>query len=517
MAASMNSNDPKAAEPIHLLCATIDENVAEIRKRLGDSSDNKILELMMPAGRLSRLAIVYTEGLADQVAISEYSKVLMEIDLSGAQLSEDGKPIGSEATCRLAKGIASGYGPLLEVKDFEGLLNIVLIGGVAVLSDSDQAFAISLQKWKERTVSEPTTESVVRGPKDAFTESIRTNTALIRRKIRYPDLWLETKTVGRISQTDVGIMYVKGLADESIVDEVRNRIGSIDIDGILESGYIEESIQDTTFSPFPTIYNSERPDVIAAELLEGKVAILVDGTPFVLVVPALLISFMHSPEDYYQRYDISSLIRLLRFIGGFIALLGPSMYVAITTFHQEMLPTPLLISLASQREGIPFPAFIEAVIMEVTFEILREAGLRMPRTIGMAVSVVGTLVIGQAAVAAGIVSAAMVIVVSMTAISSFIFPAYSISNTIRMLRFPLMGLAASFGLVGVFVGMLGIITHLAGLSSFGVPYASPFTPLQSMSDAKDTLIRLPVWAMKKRPSVFAKLNPVRQRTKSSKS
>nr|WP_227871975.1 spore germination protein [Paenibacillus albus] len=489
--------------------------MAEIKKRLGHSSDIKILELEMSAGRMAKLAVVFTEGLADQVAIAEYSKLLMEIDLSDAELSEDRKRIGPEATCQLAKELASGYGPILELKDFEGLLDIVLIGGVAVLSDWNQAFAISLQKFKERSVTEPTTESVVRGPKDSFTESIRTNTALIRRRVHYPSLWLETKKVGRMTKTDVGIMYVNGLADESVVAEVRNRIEKIDIDGILESGYIEEAIQETSYSPFPTIYNSERPDVIAAELLEGKIAILVDGTPFVLVVPALLISFMHSPEDYYQRYDISSLIRILRFIGMFIALLGPSMYVAVTTYHQEMLPTPLLISLASQREGTPFPAFIEAVIMEVTFEILREAGLRMPRTIGTAVSVVGTLVIGQAAVAAGIVSAAMVIVVSMTAISSFIFPAYSISNTIRMLRFPLMGLAASFGLVGVFVGMLGIITHLAGLSSFGIPYTSPFTRMDNMGDAKDTIFRLPLRAMRKRPAVFAKQNPIRYRRNQS--
>jgi spore germination protein KA len=204
---------------------------------------------------------------------------------------------------------------------------------------------------------EPAAESVIRGPRESFTECFRTNTALIRRKIKDRNLWLENRTIGRITKTEIAVMYIKGIADNSVVKQVHGQLDTIDIDGILESGYIEELIQDAKYSPFPTIYNSERPDVIAAELLEGKVAIRIDGTPFVLVVPALFISFLHSAEDYYQREDFSSLLRSLRFIGLFISLLAPSLYIAITTFHQEMLPTQLLISLASQREGTPFQRF----------------------------------------------------------------------------------------------------------------------------------------------------------------
>jgi len=328
---------------------------------------------------------------------------------------------------------------------------------------------------------------------------------LLRRKIKDPNLWLETKQIGRVTKTDVAIMFIKGIASEDVVEEVRTRLDRIDIDSILESGYIEELIQDETFTPFPTVYNSERPDVIAAELLEGKIAILVDGTPFVLVVPALFISFLHAAEDYYQRADISSLIRILRYVGILISLLAPSLYVAITTFHQEMLPTPLLLGLAAQREGVPFPAFIEALVMEVAFEILREAGLRMPRTIGPAVSVVGTLVIGQAAVEAGIVSAAMVIVVAITAISSFVFPSYSMSNAFRILRFPMMGLAASFGLFGIIVGIIALVLHLCSLRTFGVPYMSPFAPMIPV-DQKDAVIRLPRWALFSRPRLINKTN-----------
>lgn len=249
---------------------------------------------------------------------------------------------------------------------------------------------------------------------------------------------------------------------------------------------------------FPTVYNSERPDVIAGELLDGKVAILVDGTPFVLVVPALFTSFLQSAEDYYQHWMISSLIRILRFFGISLALVAPSLYVAITTFHQEMLPTPMLISIASQREGVPFPAVVEALIMEIAFEVLREAGLRMPRTIGPAVSIVGTLVIGQAAVDAGVVSAVMVIIVALTAICSFLFPAYGLSNTIRVLRFPLMILAAMFGLFGVMFGIMVIILHLCSIRSFGVPYLSPFAPLV-LQDQKDAFVLFPRRKLLTRP------------------
>ncbi len=304
-------------------------------------------------------------------------------------------------------------------------------------------------------------------------------------------------------------MYLKGIASDKVVEEVRARLDRIDIDGILESGYIEELIQDERYSPFPTMYSTERPDVVASEILEGRIAILIDGTPFVLTVPALMIQFFHAAEDYYQRADISTLIRIIRLISFVIALLGPSLYIAITTFHQEMLPTSLLIGLAAQREGVPFPAFIEALLMEVTFEILREAGIRMPRAVGQAVSIVGTLVLGTAAIEAGIVSAAMVIVVSITAISSFVFPAFNMSISIRMLRFALMGLAASFGIFGIIVGVIALVLHLCSLRSFGVPYVSPFSPM-IIQDLKDTIVRLPIWAMLTRPRLISQKNIFRQ-------
>jgi spore germination protein KA len=378
-----------------------------------------------------------------------------------------------------------------------------------------KGFAIGMKGGKDRGVQEATSENTVRGPKEAFAESLRTNTALLRRKINDQNLWFETKKIGSVTKTNVTIAYINGIVNEKVVEEVRRRLDRIEIDGILETGYVEELIQDETYTPFPTIFNTERPDVTAANLLEGRVAIFVNGSPHALLVPSLFIQFFQTAEDYYQRADIVSLLRILRFIGFFIALLGPSLYIAITTFHQEMLPTPLLINIAAQREGVPFPAFIEALMMEITFEILREAGLRMPKTIGQALSIVGTLVIGTAAVDAGIVSAAMVIVVAITAISSFMVSSFNLAISVRMLRFIFMGLAASFGLFGIIVCLIALSIHLCSLRSFGVPYMAPLAPF-NLADQKDVLFRLPHWGLFSRPRLINQKNIIREDNSSPK-
>jgi len=325
---------------------------------------------------------------------------------------------------------------------------------------------------------------------------------------------MESKIIGKRTKTNVAMMYIKGIANDKIVKEVRLRLDRIDIDGILESGNIEELIRDEPYSPFPTILNTERSDVVAAELLEGKIAIFVDGTPFVLIVPAIFIQFFQSSEDYYQSADIASLIRILRYFAFAIAMLAPALFIAVTTFNHVMLPPSLLISLAAQREGAPFPAFVEAIIMEVTFEILREAGLRMPRSIGSAMSIVGAFVIGTAAVEAGIISAAMVIVVSITAIASFVSPTYNLAISGRILRFGFMAIAASFGLLGITIGLIALLLHLCSLRSFGVPYMSSLAPF-NLSDQKDAFIRLPIWKMFTRPRLINQQNIVRQQDSAS--
>ncbi|EJW15184.1 GerA spore germination protein [Paenibacillus alvei DSM 29] len=293
-------------------------------------------------------------------------------------------------------------------------------------------------------------------------------------------------------------MYIEGIVEDSILDEVRKRVSRIEIDAVLDSGFIEEFIEDAPFSPFPTVQNTERPDVVLSSLLEGKIGIIVNGSPFVLIVPMTFWSALQAAEDYYEHFIYSTAIRWLRFTLLFISILLPSLYVAATTFHPELVPAELLLSIAAAREGVPFPAVVEALLMEFMFEALREAGIRLPKPIGSAVSMVGALVIGESAVNAGIVAAPLVIVVAFTGIASFSIPRYNVGLAFRLVRFPLLILAGALGLYGIGLGLIVLLIHLVNLRSFGVPYLTPVSP-EIPGNSKDIFIRAPRWAMRDRP------------------
>ncbi|MCJ8012850.1 spore germination protein [Paenibacillus sp. KQZ6P-2] len=389
----------------------------------------------------------------------------------------------------------------------EGILNASVAVFVDGLSD---VRLFNIKGGIRRSVQEPETEAVIRGPREGFTETLRVNTALVRFKIKTPNLKMYSMVLGTNTKTDVVVSYIEGLADPKIVEDVINRLKDIKIDGILESGYIEELIEDHPYSPFPQMQYTERPDSVAAQLLEGRCAIFVDGTPFVLVVPVTFFQLTQASEDYYERFFITNFIRWIRYIFLFIGMFLPSLYIAVTTFHQDMLPTTLVLSIASAREAIPFPALVEALIMEISFEALREAGIRLPKAVGQAVSILGALVIGQAAVQAGIVSAPMVIIVSMTGIASFTIPHYNLAITIRLLRFPLMLLAGVLGLFGIILGTTWILVHVTKLTSLGVPYMSGISPFHS-SDRKDIFVRAPWWKMGTRPSWLSRNNQEREK------
>lgn len=402
----------------------------------------------------------------------------------------------------LSASVASG-------ESLQEIMDHVLSGGTALLVDGlAQALLISEKSWEKRSVEEPTTEVVIYGPREGFTEDIRTNVSLVRRRLKTAQLKMESIKLGELSQTEIIITYLEGIADDSILKEVRSRLDQISIDAIEDSGYIIELIEDNPYSVFPQVLQTERPDRLVGNLLEGRIGIMVDNTPFALIVPITFFQLMNSTEDYYEHFILASTIRCLRYFFIFVALLFPSIYVAVTSFHQELLPTNLLFSVASARESVPFPVFIAALLMEISFEALREAGLRLPRAIGGTISIVGALVIGQAAVQAGIVGAPLVIVVSITGIASFMFPSYSLTGAIRLLRFPMMFLAAFLGMYGILLGVFLILSHLVRLQSFGVPYLSPLAPF-NFSDLKDVFVRVPWWAMKKRPSDTGKKNPIR--------
>ncbi|MEG9294915.1 spore germination protein [Mangrovibacillus sp. Mu-81] len=481
---------------------SLSANLDVIRQKTGNSSDIVVRHLKMGRNSDVKSAIVYIEGIVNNQSIQEFLlQSMMKVD--------DKEKLNRDDALELISEDMMSVGNVSSFNTWEDLFLSLMAGDTLVLVDGIAKVLSACTKGGEkRAISESTTQMVVRGPKGAFTESIDTNTSMVRRIIKTPDLWMESLKVGRVTKTDVTLMYIHGIANDQIVKEVRQRLNKIDIDSILESGYIEQLIEDQTMTPFPTIFNTERPDVVAGNLFEGRIAIFVDGTPFVLIAPAVFIQFFQSAEDYYVRYDIATSVRLLRILMFFISLIAPATFVAVTTFHQEMVPTTLIVAIAAQREAVPFPGFVEALLMELTFEILREAGIRLPKAIGSAVSIVGALVIGQAAVQASIVSPAMVIIVSITAIASFATPSFDMAISVRLLRFLFMIGAATFGFYGIILILLMMVVHLCSLRSFGVPYMAPFAPFTPVNNG-DTFIRLPWWTLRQRPRLIS-ANTVRE-------
>lgn len=368
----------------------------------------------------------------------------------------------------------------------------ILRGKCAVfINGLDSVYILSTGKREKRSVNEPTSEKVVRGPKIAFIEDSDTNVAMIRQRTNHPKLKTKKVPIGENKLKYATVMYIDDKADPSVVSDVVKRLSKVKMDDIQDSGTLEELIEDNKYSPFPQIQNTERPDKVSSALFNGRVAILVDNSPFALVVPASLGILMQSPDDYYERWISASLIRALRFTSIFITLFFSSIYIALVSFHQGLLPTSLAVTIAANRENVPFPPIIEAMVMEITIELLREAGLRLPSPLGQTIGLVGGVVIGQAAVEANIVSSIMVIVVSIVALASFTVPQYGMGLSFRVLRFISMFTAAAFGLYGMILFMLAIYTHLSRQRSFGSPYFSP-NGFFSLKNANDSILRLPI-------------------------
>ncbi|MCZ8515680.1 spore germination protein [Paenibacillus filicis] len=473
---------------------SLEENKRYLKDVFSDCSDVVIREFKIEHSLDAILFFV--DGMANTELVNEAMKSLMILE-------------GGEALIDRISDTTLPVSQIQKTDNYADLLLSVLGGDTGLIVDkNNKAVLLGIRGMEKRSINEPETESVVRGPREGFVENLRTNTSMIRRKLKTPRLKMKPMVIGKESNTNVVVTYLDDLAEPGIVQEVVGRLKKIEIDAILESGYIEEFLQDSAFSPFPQLQYTERPDTVAAALLQGRVGILVDGTPFVLLVPFVFAEIMQASEDFYERFQIATLIRWLRYIFLVLSLLTPGLYVAITTYHQDLLPTTLLLSVAAAREAIPFPAVIETLIMEITFEALREAGIRLPKTIGSAVSILGALVVGQAAVQAGIVSAPIVIVVSITGIASFTIPRFNGAIAIRMLRFPIVIAASLFGMYGMMISIMLIIGHMANLRSFGVPYLSPAGPLSSI-DMKDFVFRAPWWAMRTRPTFGPVLDKVR--------
>ncbi len=373
----------------------------------------------------------------------------------------------------------------------DGVLAMMNGDAFLLLSDSTSGFIINAKGFPHRNMGEPRNEKVLRGPQEAFVESMRLNTAMLRRRLHTGQLKLEQLVLGKQTQTAVTIAYLDGVANETIIAEVHHRLNNMkEVDSILNASCVEQYMEERPYSIFPQMQYTERPDKTAAALLEGRIALIVDGSPDVILLPVLFMQLLQSPEDCYTRIIPGTFIRWIRYVGLFIATTLPSLYVAITSFHPELLPIGLLLSITTAREGVPFPAFVEALMMEFAFELLREASIRLPGTIGNTIGIVGALVIGDAAVSARLVAPQMVIVVAITAIGSFAIPSIEASDAIRLIRFPLMLLAAVFGLYGVMLGWLLVLMHMVRLRSFGLSYLQPLAPLYRQG-LLDLAVRVP--------------------------
>ena len=372
--------------------------------------------------------------------------------------------------------------------------------GVLLIDGCPLAIAVDAQGWAKRAVTEPPTESVVRGPRQGFGEDLGVNISMVRLKLSSPNFKTKFVHVGTKSKTRVAILYLDNVTSLELVEEVQRRIEQIDIDAVLDSGYIQELIQDAPFSPFPTIGQTERPDVVAAKILEGRVAVLVDGSPFALTMPYLLVEAFQANEDYYNHWITASFHRLVRYISFFITTTTPALYIALISYHPQLIPTNLVVSIAAARKNVPFPGIVEVVGMGLVFEILREGGVRLPRPIGQAISIVGAIVLGDAAVSASLVSAPMIIVVGITGVAGFVVP--NLNDIAVLMRLSLVLLAAILGLYGFVLGAIAIALLLSSMESFGVPYLSTMTTLVPQ-DVKDTLVRVPWWQMILRPRYLA--------------
>jgi len=376
-----------------------------------------------------------------------------------------------------------------------------IVSGEALLfiNGENKALVIGVKAPQGRQVKEPDTEVSIRGAREGFVENLLTNTTLIRKRIKNPNLKLEIMQLGKQTKTDVCICYIKGIANDRIVNEVRERLKKIDNDGILDVGIIEQYISDSRLSLFPTVGNSEKCDKLAGKLLEGRVAVFCDGTPNVLTIPYLFVESIQNTDDYYDHAYFATFIRLLRVMALLLSNMLPGLYVALVSFHHTVIPFKLMITLAASRQGIPFPPFVEALLMILVFELMREAGVRMPRPIGQALSIVGAIVLGEASVAAGIASNLMVIIVAMTAICSFVVP--PLVRATMLLRFVFLIAANFMGFLGITLVVMVVFAHLCRLRSFGIPYMAPFSPLTS-SDLKDSFVVVPIWAMVTRPKIL---------------
>lgn len=482
----------------------LDANLNALKKILhhGTNADVVIREFDIPTIPETRASIIFVDSLAsrDTIDFAILQPLMLIANLN------DGK---TDDRLEMVKRRLLPGNQVTEVDNLRAVTEDVLSGATCLLiEESDIALSIETRSWEHRSIDKPSAEMVVRGPQEAFNETLKSNLALIRRRMRTPDLISEMLKVGTLSRVDCAVLYIEGLTNPELVDEVKRRILETKADHIQDTGILEQFIEEKPYVLAPQTISTERPDRMAAFLAEGYVGIMLDGSPFGLVLPATFWSLLQSAEDYFLRWPFGAFLRAIRTLALILAIFLPAIYLALTNFHPEMIPTDLLLAIAASREKVPFPTAVEVLIMEISIELIREAGVRIPGVIGPTLGIVGALILGQAAVAASIVSPILVVIVAITALGAFAVPNFNMAFAIRLYRFVYVLLAAALGFYGVAIGVFIQLTTYVNLKSFGVPYMSPVAPYTRSSG--DALFRYPVWKSEIRPSFLKPQQEERQ-------
>ena len=489
------------------LFQTLSENLNYIKELFSECGD--IVYRDFYAG--CDMCLIYIDNIINSVSIEEYilTNLMNRSDLYGD---------GNEFVEKSLKEVIS-IKDIKEIYTFDEIIMAILSGDTVILCDNANiAIQASTKGFPTRGVGSVKTEVSILGSKDAFNEAIAVNIVLIRRRIKDNNLKLKRMKIGTSSKTDIAIMYMNNIVNKEILNSIEESLKNIDIDGVYDSGYIEQLIEKDFLSPFPQIQMTERPDKTASSLLNGRVAVVVDNSPFVILLPAPLNEFFQSADDYYERWEIMSFIRFLRYISAFFAVSLPGLFIALSVYNPSMLPVSLALKIAGSRQNVPFPTAAEMIMMELAFELLIEAGIRLPSPVSSTIGIAGGIIIGQAAVEAGIISPVIIIISALTAICTFVVPNTSMTSGIRLFKYIIILLSAFLGLFGFWAGILFLFVHLCCIETFKIPYLYPFCSASqnNYNDLKDSIFRLPLFTLRKRPIYAQKGDRIRFKRKENK-
>ncbi|HEY9062523.1 MAG TPA: spore germination protein [Pseudobacteroides sp.] len=485
-----SENQP--ATPENLVDFSLQVNLQRIKKEFRLPKNNDIVLREFKVAGNTDACIVFVDGMIDKNIINDYILRPLMKEENFAKF-HDG--------C-LLKYIADNVisvNDLYKAKEYQTEIIPKLLNGLTALfvEGCEECLLIESKGYEKRSVDKPVAENVISGPQEAFTENLRTNITLIRRMLKNKELVTEILPIGGMNNSSCALMYLDGVTSPELVKEVKKRICSIKSDFIMGNGMLEQFIEDMPFMIFPQVLNTERPDRAVSFLMEGQAVILTEGSPLASTVPVTFFTFLHTSEDSFSRWQYGTFLRLIRFFALMLAIFLPGLYVALILYHREMIPTDLLASIIKAEENVPFPTIVEVMIMELSFELIREAGIRVPGIIGTTLGIIGALILGQAAVAANIVSPILIIIVAITGLGNFAIPSNSLASGVRILRFAFILLGVIAGFYGISAGIAVLGGYLCSMKSFGVPFLSPVAPKSAKS--KDVFLRQPIWKQEDRP------------------